>query len=386
MSGFRRRLLAQAATKQYIEGYCNVYNSTYSFIVNYSIVSTTTDNNGYFKYYFAATSNLTRVQFASINNESNKLVSISFSKNFKFGNLDLTYMFGGGAYQYPCVNLTSISGFKVEAGNTSLQRTFMNCSSLTSIDTSGWITANVTNTQETFAYINCNIDIHNLDLSNVVNAYGMFLNFGGTTLNVSGVHFSSLQNAQGMFRKISATSLDVSAMGCESLENASEMFYLSSSIQQLDMSLWKTDNLQTMYYMFRLSCGNLIFGNDWNSANITDYTRAFDNNTRITSLSLGWLNIKKNDITTYMFGANLAQSKYLTSIVAIGTIEDSVSFEYNNLDLSSAKIVLSALQDLQGGTATLRFSSATSALIQADTNAMNLVAQAQSYGWTITFN
>lgn len=81
----------------------------------------------------------------------------------------------------------------------------------------------------------------------------------------------------------------------------------------------------------------------------------------------------------------LSRTAQLTDVEAT-FIENSISFSQSPLTLQSAINILNALQDLQGGSATITFSSTTSALVQEDTAAMNLVAQAQSFGWTITFN
>ena len=76
----------------------------------------------------------------------------------------------------------------------------------------------------------------------------------------------------------------------------------------------------------------------------------------------------------------------LTNVDAT-TIENTLNVSNSPLTLQSAINILSALQDVTGyGGKTLTFSSTTSALVQADTMAMNLVAQAQANGWTITFN
>lgn len=87
--------------------------------------------------------------------------------------------------------------------------------------------------------------------------------------------------------------------------------------------------------------------------------------------------------------ANIFVNNYgITDVIScgdIGAITNGLSFaQANNLSLASAIVILSALQDLDGNTATLTFATSTRNLIQADTEARNLVAQAQVYGWTIT--
>lgn len=75
----------------------------------------------------------------------------------------------------------------------------------------------------------------------------------------------------------------------------------------------------------------------------------------------------------------------------IGSIETgsshnpgTLSFAQSPLDLDSAKLILSKLQDLNGSSATITFSNSTNALISADQTAMDLVYQAINYGWDVT--
>lgn len=90
--------------------------------------------------------------------------------------------------------------------------------------------------------------------------------------------------------------------------------------------------------------------------------------------------------TTLNSSNSCGATKQLTDVEA-SYIESSMSFSLSPLTLQSAINILNALQDVTSyGGATLTFSSSTSVLVQADTDAMNLVAQAQSLGWTITFN
>ena len=97
--------------------------------------------------------------------------------------------------------------------------------------------------------------------------------------------------------------------------------------------------------------------------------------------------VKLPSITnTTNVNATFANATLLTDVEAT-FIEQSLNMQWSPLTLQSAINILKALRDVTSyGGKTLSFSATTSALVQADTTAMLLVAQAQANGWTITFN
>ena len=137
---------------------------------------------------------------------------------------------------YGMSKLTSING--IENLNTSevinMGRMFESCSSLTSLDVSGFKTDNVTNMGSMFA--GCS---------------------GLESLDVSGFKTDNVTNMASMFERCkSLTSLDVSGFKTDKVRYFGSMFYLCSSLKNLDVSGFKTDKAVTTSFMFN-GCSGL---------------------------------------------------------------------------------------------------------------------------------
>lgn len=157
----------------------------------------------------------------------------------------------------------------------------------------------------------------------------------------------------------------------EMLRNCFSLKYDSNS--PMDLSAWNTTNVTSMYYFMGSS-----------GADKSTWTADTGNNAFYQCLAVNLPSMSSGCNTTNIFGWQQGLQD-VASCGAIGAVSGGIGLtQSTNLTLASAIVILSALQDLNGGTATLTFASATRTLIQNDTTAMNLVAQAQSYGWTIT--
>ena len=106
-----------------------------------------------------------------------------------------------GSMFYNCSSLTSIDVSGFETGNvTNMGSMFYNCSSLTSIDVSGFETGNVTNMGSMF--YNCSsltsIDVSGFETGNVTNMGSMFYNCSSlTSIDVSGFETGNVTNMRG---------------------------------------------------------------------------------------------------------------------------------------------------------------------------------------------
>lgn len=199
------------------------------------------------------------------------------------------------------------------------------------------------------------IDLHTMDFSQCTNFYQSFFGckYLEKIIGVENIVTSNCTTCYGMFRN------------CYSLR------YDSNS--PLDLSQWDTTNVGSMYYLMGSSN---VDKNTWiaDTGNYAFYQCLAVNLPPIPS------GCNTNGLATWQQGL-----QDIATCGAIGAVSGVIGFiQSTNLTLASAIVVLSALQDLDGGTATLSFATSTRTLIQADTTAMNLVAQAQSYGWTIT--
>lgn len=360
--------MAEIANRSFIEGYCNVYSDTFTFHLylngpnagNKQQITVNTDANGYWRYKLGQ-NKLYRLQeaFTSVSqSESSKLMSVNF--HCDMSHLDSIYCMCYNTNSVYVENLTSITGIKFNESiylfgyrygfrgtqvsqislegwkNSNVQNAqgmFYDCRLLTTIKTDATTAMMISNANVMFRYCN---SLENLDLSFIWVEFSQNVNLS----YAFGETYSLKSNPQdGIF--------DLSRFSFSG--NLSNMFFTSSA----EKTTWESQTGKTAWEDFtHIALPTLLDG--------CDVTNAF--------LWLIWL-------------------KEITACGNIGAIVGTLTFEKaESLSLNSAKLVLSKLQDLNGNSATITFSSSTSALVQADTTAMNLVAQAQANGWTITFN
>ena len=173
-----------------------------------------------------------------------QLKSIEGIENLNTSNVrDMGRMF------YGCSSLTSldVSGFKTD-GVEGMAQMFYGCSSLTSLDVSGFKTDNVKLMNEMFR--GCS---------------------SLKTLDVSGFKTDNVTWMMSMFRDCSSlTTLDVSGFKTDNVTNMYYLFYGCSSLTTLDVSGFKTDNVTEMHYLFsRCSSLTTIYASEpWNMPNV----------------------------------------------------------------------------------------------------------------------
>ena len=174
-------------------------------------------------------------------------------------------------------NLTSITGLQyLKTDNvTSMRNMFSGCSSLTSLDLSGFKTDNVTDMGAMF--YGCrnltSLDLSGFNTGNVTDMYGMFHDCNSlTNLDLSRFNTENVTDMDYMFLGCSSlTSLDLSGFKTDNVTNMQYMFYCCSSLTNLDLSSFKTDKVANMQYMFN-DCYRLTtiyVGDGWSTAAVT---------------------------------------------------------------------------------------------------------------------
>ena len=163
-----------------------------------------------------------------------------------------------------CSALTGIEGLKYlnTTNVTDMTYMFYGCSSLTSLDTSGF------------------------DTSNVTSMYGMFYGCSNlTSLDMSGFDTSNVTSMGWMFANCSnLTSLDMSSFDTSNVTDMGCMFYYCSNLTSLDLSKFNMERVTNMEYMFYF-CSNLASITIPNSmTGIGDY--AFSGCSSLTSITI----------------------------------------------------------------------------------------------------
>lgn len=181
-----------------------------------------------------------------------------------------------------CSNLQSVDGLS----NLNMpllsfsQQIFYNCSSLTSLDLSGWIIPSVTSAIDMF--YNC---------SNL------------TSLNLSNWNVQSLENTSSMFHGCSSlTSLDLSSWDVLSITRTVGMFRNCSSLTSVNLSGWNVSSLTDAFWMFQ-DCPNLTSVNlsGWNASSIVNMDYMFYNCSSLTSLDLSCFDISSIESMQLIF-------------------------------------------------------------------------------------
>ena len=196
---------------------------------------------------------------------------------------------------YGCRNMVSISGIQyLKTDNvTDMSRMFDSCSSLTSLDVSGFNTENVTHMYDMF-----------------------YMCSSLTSIDVSHFNTSNVKRMGWMFNGCkNLTSLDVSNFKTDNVTDMNSMFLGCSGLTSLDLSVFNTANVMNMSWMFS-GCSKLtdIDISSFNTANVTDFRRMFYNCTSLASIQAGnaeipaeeYANIGNPNLLVYVNESRLA--------------------------------------------------------------------------------
>ena len=190
--------------------------------------------------------------FPSWNGQKESITKVVFDESFA----NCTTMTSTAYWFYGLKNLSSISGISnLKTDNVAnMNAMFEGCSSLKSLDVTGFNTENVTNMACMFEYC---LKLTSLDLTgfNTENVTSMFDMFGSctslTSLDLTGFKTENVTDMFGMFQNCrKLTSLDLTGFKTENVTNMSAMFWGCSGLTSLDLTGFKTDNVTDINNMF----------------------------------------------------------------------------------------------------------------------------------------
>ena len=235
-------------------------------------------------------------------NKCKNLISIIGIENLKTSNVtDMEGMFSD------CSSLTSldVSGFNT-TNVTDMEGMFSGCSSLTSLDVSGFNTTNVTDMTSMFAGCSglTSLDVSRFNTTNVTRMNSMFSHCSGlTSLDVSNFKNDNVTTMSSLFSGCSSlTSLNVSNFNTTNATNMGFMFKDCSNLSSLDVSNFKTDNATRMAGMFS-GCSSLtsLDVSGFNTANVTNMNSMFHGCSSLTSLDVSGFNTTNVIDMSFMF-------------------------------------------------------------------------------------
>lgn len=207
-----------------------------------------------------------------------------------------------------CSSLTTldVSGFDT-SNVTDMQYMFSSCTKLASLDLSNFNTAKVTNMQGMFS--NCaslsNLDLHSFDTQEVTQMQTMFSGCTKlTSLDVSSFNTSKVTNMSQMFSNCRILkTLNLTSFNTQNVKNMGAMFQACIQLTSLDLSGFGTENVTNMGYMFQ-DCQNmqtLSFSEKFNTGNVLNMAHMFYDCMKLTNLDLSSFNTEKVTDMNYMF-------------------------------------------------------------------------------------
>ena len=181
------------------------------------------EGNKWYSYVLPKDKGLFKIEGSSIEGDSVKKVVVKANISTEFTNI----------IPFSTVE-ASFKGSDTSKLNNMMSM-FYGCSSLTSLNLTGWNTSNVTYMSSMF--YDCN---------------------GLISLDLSSFNTSNVTDMPSMFSKCSGlTSLDLSKWDTSKLNNMSSMFYGCSGLTSLDLSGWDTSKVTEMSDTFR-GCPNSL--------------------------------------------------------------------------------------------------------------------------------
>ena len=230
--------------------------------------------------------------------------------------------------------ITNLDLSNLDTSNvTDMEFMFWNCLALTSLDLSSFNTASVSNMNYMFDGCRAltSLDLSNFNTSKVTDMSYMFYHCEAlTSLDLSSFNTASVSNMSRMFLSCQAlTSLDVSSFNTSNVTNMCMMFWNCQALTSLDLSNFNTSNVTNMQNMFA-DCQTLTNLNvsNFDTSNVTNMSQMFDGCRALTSLDLSNFNTSKVTDMRNMFNrcdaltTIIASTSFVTTAVTAGNDAD----------------------------------------------------------------
>ena len=153
------------------------------------------------------------------------------------------------------------------------------------------------------------MDLSYLDTSNVTDMSFMFYSSRSLTrLDLSNFDTSNVTNMQYMFfYTTSLTEIDLSSFDTSNVTNMEDMFSCATSLTEIDLSSFDTSNVISMRQMFDggymepMKLEKIIFGEKFNTSNVTNMSRMFFACVNLQTLDLSSFDTSKVTDMSMMF-------------------------------------------------------------------------------------
>ena len=236
-------------------------------------------------------------------------------------------------------NAVSIDTSSFITNNVTNMNNMFSNTQFTTIDVSNLNTSNVNRMNEMFSYTKVKkIDLRNFDTSNISEMSGMFEGSNVNDLIIDNLNLSSLYINDDSSSELFKNTQNLERISAQNLIISSSFRKIFSipSLKSIDVTGWdlsNTTDIQGLFaYAFNLS---KIKGlNTWNTSNIENMSRLFFDCKSITELDLnGFESNNLNNINSMFYGCDNLEKLDLTGFNIITNINDSYNFLTTNKEL-----------------------------------------------------
>ncbi|EAC7083863.1 BspA family leucine-rich repeat surface protein [Listeria monocytogenes] len=226
---------------------------------------------------------------------------------------DKVFASGDCRYLFYLSKVTNLDLSNLDTSNVTSMYAMFSASSPSSIDLSSFDTSNVTNMDAMFDSLHTlSLDLSSFDTSNVTNMHWMFNYSDVSSLDLSGFDTSQVTNMVAMFRNTdNLTSIDLSNFDTSNVTDMSSMFE-ESHLTSINLSSFDTSNVTDMKYMFLYSAATSIDLSNFDTSKVTDMKYMFAYSAA-TSIDLSNFDTSKVTDMKYMFAYSAATSLNLSN-------------------------------------------------------------------------
>ena len=197
---------------------------------------------------------------------------------------------------FSMVHLTTLNLSNFDTSNvTDMSGMFYDMPNLTMLNLSNFDTSKVTNMDHMFEDMSglTTLNLSNFDTSKVTDMGSMFSGMSNLTmLNLSNFNTSKVTNMGWMFvNAASLTTLDLSSFDTSKVTNMRAMFCEMPNLTTLDLSSFDTSQVTDMSFIFATNTSQysspddklekIYVNNDFNTANLTDTYKMFQNRKKL---------------------------------------------------------------------------------------------------------
>ena len=203
-------------------------------------------------------------------------------------------------------DLEEIDVANLDVSNVETMYAMFTDAAVTELDLSSWDVSNVTDMSEMFVgcYNLTNLNIDGWDTSSVENMNNMFAGgMGYTELDLSDLDVSNVITMNGMFQNCeNLVSLDLSGWNALNAVEMNEMFYCSTSLETIDLSDWNMPKVESMMCMFS-DCSALttVKLTNWDTSSVVDMSGMFAGCTSLETLDLSHFDVSNVTTMNCMF-------------------------------------------------------------------------------------